>query len=426
MRRFLLFLLVAAACGGGFYYYHAYGLGAPPSATAPATTAGGGGGKGGQGGEARPQPVILRAVERRPMPVRIATIGTVQPLATVAIRSRIESVIETAHFLEGQEVRRGDPLFTLDARGAEAQVRQAEANLVRDQAQFDRARADVRRLEDLLRRGVASPQQYDTALANAHALEGTVSADLAAIDGARLTLSYTRIAAPIDGRTGAILIKPGNVVRPADSGALVTVTQLRPIAVVFSLPERELPAIRAAAAAAVPIVRVVVPNDPGPPIEGALTFLDNAIDIATGTIQLKATFENADTRLWPGQFVEVMLILRVDPDALTIVADAIQTGQGGLYVYVARSDSARDSNDVRLTAEVRPVKVARIVEGIAVIAEGLEAGERVVVDGQSRLGPGVRITERPAGDRGDGARGDGAKGTPRISGDPAAAAGGRS
>lgn len=371
--QFLTWLVLAAALAGGTYAYRHFERAGP---VVPKGNA-----------EARPLPVVTRAAERQAMPLQLSAIGTVQPIATVALRPRIDSVVEAVHFSEGDEVTKGQLLFTLDARPAAAQLLVAEANLERDRAQLVKARADVVRYAELLKTNAVARQQYETSVAQVGALEGSAKADQAAIEATRLTLAYTRIEAPMAGRTGAILAKPGNQVRAGDANPLVMLTQLRPIQVAFNVAERELGAIRAAARAAPMVVQVQVPGDPGTPIGGTLDFIDNAVDSGTGTILLKASFANADTRLWPGQFVDVLLTLRTDPDLLTIPAEAVQIGQDSALVYVVQPDH---------TVEVRPVVVLRTLGGRSAIAAGLKDGERVVIQGQSRLVPGARVIEKSA------------------------------
>jgi multidrug efflux system membrane fusion protein len=383
MKRLLTIVLFTAAVAlGGWWWMGGRGSAANTGASTGAST--------GAGGERRPPvPVLTRPVETGPVPERFVTIGTVQPLATVAVKSRVESVVDTVHFTEGQEVRAGDPLFTLDGRALEAALRQAEANLERDQAQLVKARGDVVRYSQLVQRDAIARQQNDAAIATAAALEGTVKADRAAIESARVGLGYVRIVAPMAARTGTVTARPGAMVRPADTAPLVVLTQLRPISVAFSVPERFLPAIRAAMATG-PLTVIAqaagqTAGDGRGPAEGELTFVDSQVDTQTGTILAKGQFANADTHLWPGQFVDVVLVLRIEPHALTVPADAVQIGQQGRFVFVVKPDQ---------TAEVRPVTVARTADGLAVIARGLVAGERVVVDGQSRLVPGFRVVER--------------------------------
>ena len=380
MKRILLALLPVAALAGGIVWRTP----APAGAAGPLAA-------GLPNGKAVAQPVVTRPVMVKPVPVRIQAVGTVTPLAIVQVKARIDSQIEEIHFAEGQEVRRGDLLFGLDQRPAELLLRQAEAGLARDRATLEKNRADVARDAELVKRDHIPRSQYEAAVAAAASMEATVKADAAQIDSARLTLDYGRIRAPIDGRTGAIQVHAGNTVRANDTQALVTITQLRPITVAFSVPERELPGIRAAMAAGTPAVTVrgtAPASGPGgtpvPSIDGVLSFIDSTVDPATGTILLKASFPNADARLWPGMFVSATLTLRTDPAALVVPTEAVQTGQKGLYVFVVRDDA---------TVEVRPVTVARALGAETVLADGVAAGERVVVDGQLRLAPGARVVE---------------------------------
>ena len=383
-KRIVLFaLLLAALIGGGYWYTHRAG-GADAQTAKAATPAG-----------PRALPVVIRPVEQRAVPERLGTIGSVQPVAAIAIKARVDSVVETVHFTEGQEVKAGDLLFTLDSRALEAQLRQAQANLERDRANLDKARGDVKRYEQLVRSNTVARQQYDAAVAAADALEATVKAGQAAIEAAKVSLSFTRITAPMDGRTGAVNAKAGTMVRAADATPLVTLTQLRPITVAFNVPERHLPTIRAAMETSRLAVTAGIPGAAVPPAEGVLNFVDSQVDQQTGTILVKGQFDNADTRLWPGQFVDVVLTLRVEPQALTLPEEAVQTGQQGRFVYVVKPDD---------TVEIRNVAVARSQEGVAVIADGLRAGERVVVDGQSRLYPGAKVAAAKNGGK-EGANG---------------------
>ncbi len=371
-KRILLpALLIAALSGGGYWYTHKVGGTEAQVAKAAAPAA------------PRGVPVVVKPVEVRSVPERLSTIGSVQPLAAVAIKARVDTVVETVHFTEGQEVKAGDLLFSLDARALDAQLRQAQANLERDKANLEKARGDVKRYTELVRSNAVSRQQLDAAIATADALEGTVKADLAAIEAAKVSLSFTRITAPMDGRTGAVNAKPGTMVRAADATPLVTLTQLRPITVAFNVPERHLPTIRKAMETGTLPVTAGIPGDSRAPAEGVLTFVDSQVDQQSGTILVKGQFPNADTRLWPGQFVDVVLTLRVEPQALTLPDESVQTGQQGRFVYVVKADD---------TVEVRPVVVSRSLDGLAVIANGVQAGERVVVDGQSRLFPGAKIS----------------------------------
>lgn len=367
--RLAIAAVIAAALGGGWY------LTTHKGGSAPAQTA-----------EARPQPVVTRAVEARPMPVRVTAVGNVLSPSVVTVRPRVEGEIIKVHIVEGQEVKDGEPLFTLDFRAAEASRKQAEASLARDKAQLERAKRDLDRYTTLLQSGSATKQKVEQLTSDVGVYEAAIKADLANIDNAKLALDYAFIKAPVAGRTGAINGKLGALAKPSDSLPLVTITQLRPITVAFSVAEFHLPRIRAAMAAGPLEVGVSSNADSGLNATGRLTFVDSAIDVATGTIALKATFDNTDTRLWPGQYVNVALTLGTEANALTVPAEAVQTGQSGQYVFAVTPEG---------TADLRPVTVDRILDGIAVIKSGVAVGDKVVVEGQMRLGPGVKVSEKP-------------------------------
>jgi len=330
-------------------------------------------------------PVIAAPVLRKSVPLRIETIGSVEPLASVAVKSRIDGQIMEVHFREGQDVKAGDVLFMLDRRAAEAQLRQAEAQLARDRAQFANAKREVNRQADLVTKNFVSTARYDELRTQALALEATVKADEAAVENLKVQMSYLTISSPIDGRTGAVALKAGNNVKANDTQPLVTINQIRPIYVAFSVPQRDLDDIREGMRSR-PLRASVQPAGAPQPETGELAFIDNAINVATGTIMLKAIFPNEAERLWPGQSVIVTLTLRVDENVLTVPAPAVQTGQDGAYVYVVKPDA---------TAEYRRVKVGRSAGDEIVIADGLEQGEQVVVDGQLRLANGTRVEARP-------------------------------
>jgi multidrug efflux system membrane fusion protein len=335
------------------------------------------------------QPVLAADALQRAVPVEIATIGTVQPIAMVLVKSRIDGEIAKIHFGEGQEVKEGDPLFTLDARALTAQLRQVEAALARDRAQLVRAQLEQKRQHELVQRDFSSRQKLEQSEADAAALQATVQADEALVEAARVNLSYTSIRAHITGRTGAVSLKQGNTVKANDTLVMVTLTQMRPIYVSFTVPERQLTAIRAARARGDVPVAAFAPGQATPIETGALTFIDNQVDTTTGTIILKATFQNAENRLWPGQFVNVRLTLGVQQDALVVPSAALQTGQNGFYVFVIAQDMA---------AHVRPVTVTRTYENLTVIGDGLMPNEKVVIDGQLRLTEGTKVRiQTPAG-----------------------------
>jgi len=378
MQRFLLAAIFVVLLAGG-YYFRGYFTETATETRAPRPPAA--------------QAVVADVAVEMAAPVQVSAIGTVQPIATVIIKSRVDGEIAKVHFEEGQEINEGDLLFTLDNRAFQAQLAQSEANLQRDRAQLQRAQAEVKRQSELATRGVASAQKLEDVQTAVQVLEAAIRADEAAIENARVNLSYTTIRAPITGRTGSVNLKRGNVVKSNDTSQqavpLVTIAQLRPIYVAFTAPERHLADIRAAAALERPPVLVTNPNQPQNPITGMLTFVDNQVDAATGTITLKATFSNDDERLWPGQFVNVTLTLGIQANALVVPSAAIQIGQNGPYVFVIKPDA---------TVELRLVRVDRALNNKTVIAEGLAPGDRVVVDGQLRLSNGTRVTVQQSGE----------------------------
>lgn len=334
-------------------------------------------------------PVLVSPVERGPIPLEIAANGNVVAEATVTVRSRVEGQIRQVHVAEGQRVKEGDVLFTLDSRMTEALLAQQEAQLARDKALAVRARADASRYSALRGEGFAAVQRYEQAQADAASAEATVKAGEALIAQTRITLGYATIRAQIDGRLGALPITEGNLVRQGDSATLATITQTDPIQVQFAVPERWLPEIRTAMReGGPPRVTAHPPGDSHPPVEGALHFVDSQVDTASGTVQLKARFANPDDALWPGQYVNVVLVPRVEPDALSIPVQAVLTGsQGGRYVYVVDAGSQ---------AHRRPIELQRVVAGRAVVKAELQAGDRVVTDGAQLLSDGARVAVRGA------------------------------
>ena len=385
------------------------GQGGPGGPAAP-------GARGGARGAGGPVPVVTARVEQKAMPVTLPAVGTVEAISSVLIRAQVTGQLSAIHFAEGQEVVKGQPLFSLDARPFLATLAQAEAVLARDTATLQNAKSQAGRNETLAERGLITRDQVETSRATAAALTATVAADRAAIDTARLNLQYTEIAAPISGRTGALGAHAGDLVRANDTTPLVMINQLSPVYVTFSVPGRFLSEIRRYQALRPLTVAAVIPTGVGttsqapagpgtpptpppgsstpsqgitlPPTAaeaGAVSFIDNMVDSATGTIRLKATFQNDGRQLWPGAFVQVTLNLTTDRDALVVPATAVQASQDGQYVYVVKADR---------TVELRPVRVERQQNGQAVVAAGVSAGEVVVTDGQLRLTPGARIAER--------------------------------
>jgi membrane fusion protein, multidrug efflux system len=375
-RRVLLALGVMLLMAAGLYYVRPFATSEPAQAARSAA------------GQPRALPVLAGEVVARPMPVEISTIGNVQPIASVAIKPRIDGEIVKVAAQDGQEVKAGDVLFLLDSRQAQATLEQTLATLQRDQAQLANARRELERLTPLGRKDFASKQQLDVAQTGVSAAEATVKADQAAVEGAQVQLSYTTIRAPIEGRLGTIVFKLGNTVRAGDSAPLVTINQLRPIYVAFSVAERYLAELQTAMAAGPLPVSVTIPGHKAAAPKGRVSYLENAIDSESGTVSVKATFDNQDEALWPGQFVNAVVQLRVEPNALIVPSQAVQQGQNGAYVFVIKPDDS---------VELRPVTVDRTVGGDTVVASGLAAGERVVTDGQMRLSPGAKVEiQKPA------------------------------
>lgn len=327
-------------------------------------------------------PVEIASATMRRMPVRIEALGTVTPMASVAIKSRIESTITDVHFADGARVARGDVLFTLDARAIEAQIKQAEGVLARERAQLEGAERDVKRYSDLLGRGATTQVNLDNARTQAEMLRGALKAGEATLENLRVQLSYATIRAPISGRISAAAVKAGNFVRPADTAPLATINQIAPVYVAFAVPQRNLPDVQMAIRNESARIESRMPGDRRV-ASGIPTMIDNAVDASTGMVTIRAVIDNEDEMLWPGALVNVSLILRVE-DALTVPAVAVQTGQGGSFVFVIRDGAAI----------VRPVTVARTLENLAIIGSGLAAGETVVTDGQLLLGEGVKVAPR--------------------------------
>lgn len=326
-------------------------------------------------------PVHVANVVQKTIPVQLRAVGTVEAYSTVSARSQITGTLTRVHFKEGQDVQKGDLLFTIDPRPFEAALKQAEAILARDVAQLENALQQARRYEELVKKQYVSQEQYDQIRTNAGALEAVVQADKAAVENARVQLSYCYIYSPVTGRTGSLLVSEGNVVRVNDATPMLVINQVSPIYVNFALPEQHLSEIKRRMDGGKLGVEVN-PQNENLDEQGVLSFVDNAVDRTTGTIRLKATFANNSRRLWPGQFAQVALTLSSQPDAIVIPSQAVQTGQEGQHVFVLKSDSA---------VELRSVVVSRTLDGEAVIEKGLQPGEKVVTDGQFLLGPGSKV-----------------------------------
>jgi multidrug efflux system membrane fusion protein len=349
----------------------------------PKPTAGGSSRGGG------PVPVQVGEAVKKDVPVDLRAIGNVEAINTVAVKAQVGGELLEVNFHEGQEVKKGDLLFTIQPKLYKTQLAQAEANLARDRAQAQQAALDLRRQEELGKKGVASREELDRARAQAEALAATVKADEALVEIATVQVGYTTIESPINGRTGALQVQAGNVIKANADDAMLTINQIAPIYVSFSVPEQFLGDIRREMAARPLKVEARDPRSGKALAEGELTFVANAVDATTGTILLKATFPNDDRALWPGAFVDAILHLSVEAGAVVVPASAVTSGQRGSQVFVAKGDG---------TAELRPVAVARTVGQEVVIAQGVQAGEKVVINGQSRLVPGSKIIIKPAGE----------------------------
>jgi len=326
-------------------------------------------------------PVMAALAVAKDVPVQLRSIGTGEAYNTVSVKTMVNGQIMKVGFREGQDVKKGDLIFIIDPRPYEAALKTAEAILAKDIALKENAEKDVKRYAFLIEKDLVPRQQYDQVVSNAAALEATVNADRAMVENARVQLSYCYISSPVGGRTGSLFVKEGNVVKANDS-TLVTINQITPINVTFSVPQQYLPEIRKYRGARTLGVEAAIPEQEDRPAQGTLTFIGNAVDNATGTIQLKGTFPNKDRRLWPGQYVNIVLTLTTKPNAVVVPTPAVQTGQRGQYVFIVKPD---------LTVDSRPVVSGETIGGETVIEKGVRAGERVVTDGQLRLVPGARV-----------------------------------
>ena len=383
MRRLILVLILLAAAGGGGAYWWYY-------LRAPSETASGAGPAGGRRRFTPPDnvPVLLAAAEKQDVPIWLDGLGTVQASASVVIRPMVDGPLLEVRFREGQEVAVGDVLARIDSRTYQAALDQTLARKQQNEATLANARLDAQRYAKHAATAYTSAQQADTARAQVAQLEAQVASDQAQIDNARTLLSFTTISAPIAGRVGMRAIDPGNIVRAGDPNGLVTIATLRPINVQFTLPQQSLRAVtEAMAGGTVEVIALPQANTPTAEREtldrGQLTVLDNQVDPATGTIRMKATFANERLQLWPGAFVTVRLRARVWKDATTVPPVAVQRGPRGAFVFVVGDD---------LKASRRPVTVGHEDLTVAVIADGIQPGERVVIDGASRLSDGTKVS----------------------------------
>ena len=398
----LVFLAVGAAVAGGYWYWQQSQQG-----TAGGTKAKGKGARGG--------PLIVKAVRAvtKPMPVLIEAVGTVEPEQSVQVRAQVSGVLKNILFKEGDKVKAGQTLFEIDPRTFQSQYNQALAALARDRAQLENARAQQQRLEPLLKREFITQQEYDVAVTSAKSLEATVQSAQAMVEQARIQLDYSRIVAPISGRTGQLAVRAGNLVPASGGGApLVTINSTDPILVSFSIPERQLEEIRRFQQGQG--IRIGIhPDQSGPSVaEGNLVFIDNTVTAQTGTVLLKTRVDNAKEVIWPGQFVNVRIVLTVEPEAVVVPEVAVQPGQQGSFVYLIGAESK---------VRVQPVTVSRQIGGEVVIASGIRAGDQVITEIPQALQEGATVRlagtegeprkgkEKGKGKKAKGNAGDGAK-----------------
>jgi multidrug efflux system membrane fusion protein len=363
-----LLALTTAACAGGD--------------TRPAAGAGSAGGGRGRGGD-QAVPITVATVVQKSMPIEIRVIGAVEAYSVVSVHAQITGQLDNVNFKEGDDVKKDQVLFKLDRRPLEAALMAAQANLQRDIAQAANAKVVAKRYSDLAGQGIATTEQLETSRTSAAALDATVEADRAALENAKVQLQYATIASPIEGRTGALMVHEGNLVRAQDQAALVVINQVAPIYVSFSIPESRLPELKRFLSLGTLQVEAKPPNEENPSSHGHITFVDNSVDQTTGTIRIKATFTNEDHRLWPGQFVNVTVALTRDPTAVVVPTAAVQVGQQGQYAYVVKPDKS---------VEYRAVAVERTAGLETVIKSGLKPNETVVTDGHLRIVAGSRVS----------------------------------
>lgn len=333
-------------------------------------------------------PVTAGSATAQNVPIFAQGLGTVTTINTVNVKTRVDGQVMKVFFVQGQEVKEGDPLFLIDPRPFQAALDQAEANQQKDQAQLQGAQLDLERFGKLVGSGFQTRQSYDDQKATVGQLEGAVKADAAAIEAAKLNLQYAAIRAPISGRTGELMVDEGNFVQAVAGTTLVSITQIKPVYVNFTLPQDLVGQIRAAQAKAPLVVQAYDGSSQKLLASGQLSFIDNHVDTSTGTLAMEGTFANDNEQLWPGEFVTVRLILGTRPDAVTVPVATVMTGASGFYIYVIKPDG---------TVQRRTVTVAARQDGIAVIAKGVNAGEKVVVGGQYRLTNNTRVKIEPAG-----------------------------
>jgi multidrug efflux system membrane fusion protein len=397
LTMLLVFVVIGAVAAGAYWYWQQSASSA--TTDAPVKGKGKGAGKGGRGGGG---PLVVKAVRAivKPMPVLIEAVGTVEPEHSVQVRAQVSGVLQSVLFKEGDTVTAGQLLFQIDARTFKAQYNQSLAAMARNKAQLENARAQQERLEPLLKREFITRQEYDVAVTSAKSLEASVQADQAAAEQARIQLEFASIRAPISGRTGTLAVKPGNLVPAAGGGTpLVTINSMDPILVGFSIPERQLEEIRRYQNEKDMRIEILPDRAGLPAAEGKLVFIDNTVTPQTGTVLLKTRVANTKELIWPGQFVNVRIVLTVEPEAVVVPEVAVQPGQEGSFVYLIDGDN---------TVQVRPVKVSRQIGKEVVIASGVKAGDHVITEIPQALQPGAAVRLAGADDKkGGGEKGKG-------------------
>lgn len=342
------------------------------------------GGRRGGGGasDGRGVPVEVAKATKKTMPVRAESLGTVTPMANVAVKSRVDTEIVEVHFADGAYVKKGDLLFTLDSRALQAQLKEKEGTLTRNRAALEGAERDVRRYTELIAKGATTQLNLDNATTQSNVLRGQVAADESAVENLKVQIGYCTIRAPISGRASMAALKVGNLVRSADQTPLATIIQSAPVYVTFTLPQRSLPDLRAALAAGSANIDAVVPGD-SRHASGQVTMIENTVDPVTGMVAVRATMPNQDDLLWPGTLVTVKVVFRQE-EAIAVPSTAVQASQGGPFVFVVKDGAAT----------IQPVKVERMIDGQSIIASGLQGGESVVVTGHLLLSNGTRVAVR--------------------------------
>ena len=333
--------------------------------------------------QARVVPVEVAIAERKPVPVRIESLGNVTPIASVAIKARVDTTITEVHFRDGAEVKKSDLLFTLDGRAIEAQIVQTEGAIARDQAQLARAELDVERYTDLVAKSATPVVNLDNAKTQVDVSRAAIKSDTGLLENLKVQLSYCTITAPIDGRISAAAVKIGNFVRQADTAPMATINQMAPVYVTFTVPQKVLPEIRQALAAETATIEAIIPGEQKR-ASGQVTMIENTVDPATGMATIRATMPNEQEVLWPGTLVTAEMTLRIE-EAVVVPSNAVQVSQTGDFVFVVKDRMAH----------VQPVKVERTVDTTTVIASGLTGGETVVTEGQLLLSNGTRVDPRP-------------------------------